>query len=60
VDEIRTLLDTYGCLDYTRAYAQGIADTAVDAFEVAFAEATPGPDLEFIRALIPYMLGRRS
>jgi geranylgeranyl diphosphate synthase type II len=60
VEEIRSLLDTYGCLDYARAYAQGIADTAVDAFEAAFAGATPGPDLDFIRALIPYMLGRRS
>lgn len=60
VDEIRTLLDTYGSIDYARAYAQGIADTAVDAFEVAFASATPGPDVEFVRALIPYMLGRRS
>lgn len=60
VHEIRGLLETYGSIDYARAYAQGIADTAVDAFEVAFATASPGPDVEFIRALIPYMLGRRS
>jgi geranylgeranyl diphosphate synthase type II len=60
VDEIRALLDAYGSIDYARAYAQGIADTAVDAFEVAFATATHGPDVEFVRALIPYMLGRRS
>lgn len=60
VEEIRALLDTYGSIEYTRAYAQGIADTAHDTFEVAFAAAQPGPDLEFIRALIPYMLGRRS
>jgi geranylgeranyl diphosphate synthase type II len=60
VDEIRALFDSYGSIDYARAYAQGIADTAVDAFELAFAEAESGPDLEFIRALIPYMLGRRS
>lgn len=60
VEEIRTLLDTYGSIEYTRAYAQGIADTAHDAFEVAFAAAGPGPDVEFVRALIPYMLGRRS
>jgi geranylgeranyl diphosphate synthase type II len=60
VEEVRRLLDTYGSIEFTRAYAQGIADTAVDAFEVAFAVAEPSPDVEFVRALIPYMLGRRS
>ncbi len=60
VEEIRTMLDTYGSIDYARAYARGIADTAVDAFEEAFAAAGPGPDVEFIRALIPHMIGRRS
>lgn len=60
VEEIRGLLDVYGSIAFARAYAQGIADTAVDAFEAAFAAAEPGPDVAFIRALIPYMLGRRS
>lgn len=60
IAEIRRLLDSHGSVEYARAYAQGIADTAVDRFEVAFAEAQPGPDVEFIRALIPYMIGRRS
>ncbi|MCW2785890.1 MAG: geranylgeranyl pyrophosphate synthase [Marmoricola sp.] len=60
VEEVRSLLDTYGSIEYTRAYAQGIADTAYDTFEEAFAAAEPGPDVDFIRALIPYMLGRRS
>lgn len=60
VEEVRRLLDTYGSIEYTRAYAEGIADTAHDTFEVAFAAAEPGPDVEFVRSLIPYMLGRRS
>jgi geranylgeranyl diphosphate synthase type II len=60
VAEIRRLLDAYGSIEFTRAYAQGIADTALDAFAVAFADARPGPDAEFVRALVPYMLGRRS
>lgn len=60
VEEVRSLLDTYGSIDYARAYAEGIAATAHEAFEVAFEAATPGPDVDFIRALIPYMLGRRS
>ncbi|MDQ2648446.1 MAG: polyprenyl synthetase family protein [Actinomycetota bacterium] len=60
VDEVRRLLDAYGSIEFTKAYAQGIADTALDAFEIAFAAAEPGPDADFVRALVPYMLGRRS
>lgn len=60
VEEVRSLLDVYGSIEFARAYAQGIADTALDAFEVAFADARPGPDADFVRALVPYMLGRRS
>lgn len=59
VDEIRALVDVYGSLDFARAYAAGIADQALDAFETAFAAATPGPDTDFVRALVPYMLDRR-
>jgi geranylgeranyl diphosphate synthase, type II len=58
VAEIRELIDAYGSIDFARAYAEGIAGSALDAFEVAFAGARPGPDTEFVRALVPYMLGR--
>jgi geranylgeranyl diphosphate synthase type II len=60
VAEVRGLLDTYGSIEFTRDYAQGIAREAVDAFEEAFAAAAPGPDRDFVRELIPYMLNRRS
>lgn len=60
VGEVRALLDSHGSIDYARAYAEGIAETAADAFEAAFATAEPGPDVDFIRAVIPYMIGRRS
>ena len=43
VDEIRALLDAYGSIEFTRAYAQGIADTAVDAFEVGLRGRRTGP-----------------
>jgi geranylgeranyl diphosphate synthase type II len=59
IGEIRALMDTYGSVDFTRAYGEGIAGSALDAFDVAFASARPGPDTEFVRALVPYMLGRR-
>jgi geranylgeranyl diphosphate synthase type II len=59
VAEIRTLIDAYGSIEFTRAYAAGIAGSAADAFEIAFAAARPGPDTDFVRALVPYMLDRR-
>jgi geranylgeranyl diphosphate synthase, type II len=58
IAEIRELMDAYGSIEFTRAYAAGIAGAALDAFEAAFAAARPGPDTEFVRALVPYMLGR--
>jgi geranylgeranyl diphosphate synthase, type II len=60
VSEIRGLLDAYGSIAFAAAYAQGIAGAALDAFEEAFAPATAGPDREFVRALVPYMLDRRT
>ena len=57
--EIRALMDAYGSIEFAAAYARGIASAALDAFEEAFAAAAPGPDRDFVRALIPYMLERR-
>lgn len=59
IADIRSLMDAYGSVEFTRAYAAGIAGSALDAFEVAFATARPGPDVDFVRALVPYMLDRR-
>ena len=57
--EVRELLDAYGSIEFAAAYGQGIAGAALDAFEEAFATATSGPDRDFVRALVPYMLERR-
>ena len=59
IADIRALIDAYGSIEFTRAYAAGIAGSAAEAFEVAFAAARPGPDTAFVRALVPYMLDRR-
>jgi geranylgeranyl diphosphate synthase type II len=59
VEDIRGLLDAYGSIAFAAAYARGIASAALDAFEEAFAPAEPGPDRDFVRALVPYMLDRR-
>jgi geranylgeranyl diphosphate synthase type II len=58
IAEIRALIDAYGSIEFTRAYGEGIARSALDAFEAAFADAEPGPDTALVRALVPYMLGR--
>lgn len=59
IDEVRRMMDDYGSIEFARAYAAGIAGSAVDTFEIAFAQARPGPDKDFVRAMIPYMLDRR-
>jgi len=59
VAEIRGLLDAYGSITFAAEYAQGIAGAALDAFETAFETADPGPDRDFVHALVPYMLDRR-
>lgn len=58
VARIRTLMDDYGSIDYTVEYAEGILLTAEEYFEDAFAGAQPGPDLDFLRALVPYVWAR--
>ena len=60
VSEIRGLLNDYGSIAFAAAYARGIAGAALDAFETAFAPANPGPDRDFVRAAVPYMLDRRA
>jgi geranylgeranyl diphosphate synthase, type II len=60
VAEVRRLMDVHGSVAFAAHYAEGIASTALDAFEAAFAPARRGEDTEFIRALIPYMIGRTA
>ena len=58
VRTVRALMDQYGSIDFTREYAEGILLVAEDYFEQAFAEARPGPDLDFLRSLVPYVWAR--
>jgi geranylgeranyl diphosphate synthase, type II len=60
VSQVRDLMNRYGSIVFATEYSRGIADAALDAFDLAFASAEPGPDSEFVRALVPYMLGRSS
>jgi geranylgeranyl diphosphate synthase, type II len=55
---VRELMDTYDSIAFTREYAEGILLVAEEYFEQAFAGAAPGPDLDFLRALVPYVWAR--
>lgn len=55
---VRRLMDDYGSIDFTREYAEGILLVAEEYFEQAFADATPGPDRDFLRMLVPYVWAR--
>jgi geranylgeranyl diphosphate synthase, type II len=58
VRTVRALMDHYGSIDFTSEYAEGILLVAQEYFEQAFAGAQPGPDLEFLRSLVPYVWAR--
>ena len=58
VRTVRHLMDDYGCIDFTREYAEGILLVAEEYFEQAFTAAQHGPDLDFLRSLVPYVWAR--
>jgi geranylgeranyl diphosphate synthase type II len=58
VQTVRALMDDYGSIDFTRQYAEGILLVAEEYFEQAFADAQPGPDVDFLRSLVPYVWAR--
>jgi geranylgeranyl diphosphate synthase, type II len=58
VRTIRAMMDEYGSITFTREYAEGILLVAEEYFEQAFAQARPGRDLDFLRALVPYVWAR--
>src|ERR1700738_5604221 len=58
VQRVRALMDDYGSIAFTSEYAEGILLVAEEDFEHAFAGADPGPDLDFLRARVPYVWAR--
>ena len=58
VRTVRTLMDNYSSIRFASEFAEGILLVAEEYFEHAFADAQPGPDLEFLRALVPYVWAR--
>lgn len=58
VRTVRSLMDDYGSIEFTQHYAEGILAVAEEYFEEAFSGARPGPDLDFLRSLVPYVWAR--
>lgn len=58
VRTVRGLMDEYGSIAFTSEFAEGILLVAEEYFEQAFADAEPGPDLDFLRRLVPYVWAR--
>lgn len=58
VQTVRRMMDDYGSINFTVEYAEGILLVAEDHFEQAFAAAQPGPDLDFLQSLVPYVWAR--
>ena len=58
VAKVRALMDDYGSITFTSEYAEGILLVTEEYFQQAFADAEPGPDLDFLRSLVPYVWAR--
>ena len=58
IGEIRGLIDKYGSIDFSVDYARGIAGAALESHEEAFCDAQDRESAEFVKALVPFMLGR--
>jgi geranylgeranyl diphosphate synthase, type II len=59
VDRVRQLMLCCGSIEFTQQFAVAIELAAKAAFDAAFAEVAESPHVQFIRALVPYMLARR-
>jgi geranylgeranyl diphosphate synthase type II len=58
VSWIYQLLHRYGSLDYARKAARDFTEGARRELDTAYAGARPGPQLDFVRSLLDYMVSR--
>lgn len=58
VDRVLGLMARHGSLEFARAFGEGIAGAAGDAFEIAFAGVPDSPERRFVHDLIDWMLRR--
>jgi len=58
VQWLRKLMDVYGCIEYARALAHGLAGAAVHEFELLFGDLPDGRDLHFLESLPRWVIER--
>jgi len=58
VRRVAELLRRNGSVDFANAYARRLALAASDAFTEAFGRCAPSPAVDFVAALVPYMVER--
>jgi geranylgeranyl diphosphate synthase type II len=58
IADVRSMMDDYGSVAFADQFARGIAHSAGEAFEQAFAGVPDSPARRFVADLIPYMVDR--
>ena len=52
-------MDAYGCLDYAREVAHGLAGAALHEYGSSYGSGRACRDARFVQGLIPWVLERR-
>jgi geranylgeranyl diphosphate synthase, type II len=55
---MRTLMDSYGCLDYAKKIANGLADAAHDEYSMLFSHLPDSRDKRFLGKMITWVIER--
>jgi geranylgeranyl pyrophosphate synthase/uncharacterized protein with NAD-binding domain and iron-sulfur cluster len=55
---IHDVLARTGSIDWARAFAADLAAAAMKELDVAYADAAEGPDLDFVRSVVAYVVDR--
>jgi geranylgeranyl pyrophosphate synthase len=58
VHELGRMLEDGGSIEWARSSSAALAAAAREALPAAFAGARPGPDLDFVRSLVDYLVSR--
>lgn len=55
---LRRRMDAYGCIEYAREFAHGIAGAALHEFEAIYGDLPPSRDKSFIEGLVTWVFER--
>jgi geranylgeranyl diphosphate synthase, type II len=58
IDRVRRLMQVYGCVEYARRFAHGLAGAAANEFTRAFGDCPRSRDRDFIEQLVFWVLER--